>query len=197
MNQFRLIAMMIAASMLTGALLLINTGCDEEKDDNASLLLLLSPSGTKRIFQTASTYTGNLGGVAGADAKCMADANKPSGGVWKALIASSERSKSSNWVLKRNTTYIRTGDGAEIARTGLTKVIFSFPIVNTITTVPVTDVWTGLNVDWTNGTNCNNWSSDSDQDWGECGNSFRTDSGVIHYCGSSCNATYPIYCVEQ
>ena len=41
----------------------------------------------KTLFVTAAGYNGNLGGVSGADAKCMADANKPSDGkTYKAML---------------------------------------------------------------------------------------------------------------
>lgn len=44
---------------------------------------------SKRVFVTSTTYSGNLGGVAGADAKCQLHADAAAlGGTWKAWISS-------------------------------------------------------------------------------------------------------------
>ena len=86
----------------------------------------------KRIYVTSTAYTGNLGGIAGADAKCnAADANKPAGaGTFKALLVdaastSLRRACTSgncltggvgehiDWVLRPNITYLqRIGETA-------------------------------------------------------------------------------------
>ncbi len=48
------------------------------------------PTDHKRIFMTSTTYTGDLGGVEGADAKCALVADGANlGGTWKAWISSS------------------------------------------------------------------------------------------------------------
>lgn len=85
-----------------------------------------------RIFLTAAIFNGNLGGVAGADEKCNADSNKPTGNLsYKALIvdatnrtititgantASPEVSNVKDWPLKANTKYFQKS-GAEFATT--------------------------------------------------------------------------------
>ena len=59
----------------------------------------LTPSPTpapKRVFVTSTTYKGNLGGLAGADAKCQTRANAASlGGTWKAWLSDSTTSAAS------------------------------------------------------------------------------------------------------
>ncbi len=79
-----------------------------------------------KVFVSASTYDGNLGGAAGADAKCNADANKPSTGTYKAMITDDTRracSSSSNctsaaenidWVFQSGRLYIRSSDSARL-----------------------------------------------------------------------------------
>lgn len=53
-----------------------------------------------------SQFFGNLGNSTGADAKCMADANYPGSGTFKALIGTSSRQPGlSDWVLEPNTAY--------------------------------------------------------------------------------------------
>lgn len=47
-----------------------------------------SALGPKRIFLTSTVYDGNLGGLAGADAKCQARADAAHlGGTWKAILS--------------------------------------------------------------------------------------------------------------
>lgn len=79
-----------------------------------------------KVFVTAATFDGNLGGVAGADAKCNADTNKPSTGTFKAMITEDARracSLSSNctsaaenidWVFQSGRLYIRSSDSARL-----------------------------------------------------------------------------------
>ncbi|MBS0617639.1 MAG: DUF1554 domain-containing protein [Spirochaetes bacterium] len=45
-----------------------------------------SAASQKYIFLSATSYNGNLGGIAGADAKCNADAAKPNGSTYKAHL---------------------------------------------------------------------------------------------------------------
>jgi len=53
-------------------------------------LVKVGTPGIKRMFITSSTYTGNLGGVSGANSKCQTAANNASlGGTWKAFISDS------------------------------------------------------------------------------------------------------------
>lgn len=49
-----------------------------------------SPLAAARVFVTSTTYNGNLGGLAGADAKCQARATAANlGGSWKAWLSDS------------------------------------------------------------------------------------------------------------
>jgi len=72
------------------------TGLSLVKKNEAGNVLLLGPSTgcvapvTKRVFVTSSTYTGDLGGLVGADAKCQAHADAAAlGGTWKAWLSTS------------------------------------------------------------------------------------------------------------
>ncbi|TGM01369.1 DUF1554 domain-containing protein [Leptospira jelokensis] len=84
-----------------------------------------------KVFVTASTYNGNLQGAAangpaGADAKCNADANKPSTGNFKAMLTTSggarracdgtanctNAAENIDWVFQFGRNYIRSSDSA-------------------------------------------------------------------------------------
>ncbi|EED35397.1 conserved hypothetical protein [Luminiphilus syltensis NOR5-1B] len=153
----------------------------------------------KRLFVTRSGYVGGLGGIAGADAKCNADANKPSdGGTYKAMLAGGGRSAAptpSDWVLAADTKYFRPS-GVYIAGTG-PYVVFSFPLVSAVDP-GVGRVWTGLLNNWTAaGSTCDGWSGETLVD-GFYGLASRLDILAISIGASSCSgAQYPLYCVEQ
>jgi hypothetical protein len=85
-----------------------------------------------RIFTTNNTFTGNLGGISGADEKCNADSNKPTGNLrYKALLVDADNrtitinsantanptvTGTKDWALKANTKYVQK-DGTEFATT--------------------------------------------------------------------------------
>ena len=164
---------------------------------------------TCKIFVTASGFTGSLGGVAGADAKCMSDANYPGHGTYKAMIVdgssrvactsancSGGTSEHTDWVLHPTTSYTRV-DGTQIGTT-TSAGIFSFPLSASISTV---GNWTltGLAATWTaNGSRCLNWTSGVHAQLGQAGFSDHTDSGTIASATIFCDfATAGLFCVEQ
>ena len=105
-----------------------------------------STNNNLRIFVTAGTYNGNLGGVSGADNKCANATNNPyDGAVFRAMIMGDGRSTgSADWVLKPNTKYYRMDKATLIGETNAGKT-FSFPLSNSISTVG-SSPWTGM---WT------------------------------------------------
>ena len=107
-----------------------------------------SSTGPYRIFATASQYDGNLGGVSGADAKCMSDANKPAGSsTYKALIAATTRqSPFTDWPLKASTAYVEKNGVTPIGTTTAGRV-FTFNLSNAISPAGPF-VWTGIDTDF-------------------------------------------------
>lgn len=196
--KFRLFNIMLAVIMATASMALLTAGCDENSDDSNPLFLLTAlmnqGPGQKRIFVTDATHNGDFDGIAGADAFCMSDPNKPSGGTWKALIASSGRSRTSNWILQASTQYVRVSDSAVIGTTNSLGV-FPSPLTNAIDGSVI--AWTGLNDDWSNSTNnCNNWEADSSYD-GMAGILNITNNFLAANGNTTCAATLHLVCVEQ
>ena len=77
-------------------------------------------AGAKRIFVTKATYTGNLGGRAGADVKCQSAATGASlSGSWKALLAQTGAEATSR--MSSGTTYCSMAN-TEIYQPGFVKV---------------------------------------------------------------------------
>jgi len=168
--------------ILSTTVLLTTMACEnysEIESENAS-------GGDYKTFPTV-VYDGNLGGVTGADANCMADDNYPGTGTYKALIVDGLNriaSVSANagdgqvdWVLKANSNYYLT-DGATKIMTTDENSLFTFgSLDNSFNGVGFagSPSWTGLNQDWTaNANNCNFWNS-----------ALETDSANFGFTSSS------------
>lgn len=166
---------------------------------------------TKRIFVTNSTYNGNLGGVAGADTKCNADANKPVGGsTYKAIIIDGTNRRACNstsfctttagnninWAMTANTPYVRP-DGTTIKTTN-GGGIFVFPLTNAIAATSG-EVLTGIWDNWTisNMRECNLWTDGTSGSIVNFSVRNATDDQAIYATNDFCNVVRALYCAEQ
>lgn len=168
------------------------------------------PCTTCFIFVTSTPANGNLGGIAGADAKCMADGARPNNSVYKALLSDgSTRMACSNsgctadstgqkdWVIKPMTQYINANGQNVFYSNGYGTYDFAISFTNPVVAA-LYNVWTGLNTTWGSSTShCSQWS-DGTSNYGEYGTSNGVNSTFLFtsptdYCGGS---RY-LYCVEQ
>jgi hypothetical protein len=153
-------------------------------------------AGSCLVFVSASTYTGNLGGATGADAKCMSDANKPSGtNTYKAMIGSTgQRTILLDWVLAPHVDYYRTDSTTLIGRTD-SNAVFTFSLSNSITSA-TNEVWVGFhNAAFDILTDCTNWTSTTAN--GMVGNSQVIDATAVGVVSGACSVARHLYCVEQ
>jgi hypothetical protein len=156
----------------------------------------------KAIFITdTNTFDGNLGGVTGADALCMSDANYPGSGTYKALLVAATRSANpiSNWVLYPNVEYYRLADDVVIGTTNDDSV-FDMPLDASFGALNAY-AGMGVMVNWTNaGGNCSNWTSAAP---GSANASHLNQVGVNAIGGDGATtigcelATSHLICVEQ
>lgn len=141
-----------------------------------------------KIFITASTYNGNLGGISGADAKCQADSNKPATGTFKAMLVdgvsrtacttdncSGGVGENVDWVFQSGRIYIRASDSASLLSPNPAGIL---PVTtNNFSTNPFTlnhsfdsgslkEYWTGFAISnyWQEATQftentCNDWTT--------------------------------------
>ncbi len=168
----------------------------------------------KNIYLTTLGTNGNIGGIAGADAKCASDPSKPNAATFKALLvdqsnrvacttancANGSTAEHIDWVMAPNTRYIRPA-GTLIGTTNQNGII-PLPLISTIfygeNTNATDRVWTGIFDDWTTlqpaGTdNCVSWSAST-----STGGSSRVDEKVaIHDQIEACSGIYKLLCVEQ
>jgi hypothetical protein len=144
--------------VITFLLLFILSSCDVSGGNAPNLF------GNLKVFVTSSTYTGDLGGINGADEKCMADANYPGEGTYRALLSDGvTRSVNKDWVLIAGVKYVQADTGTVIA-TANSSSVFTFPLSASFKTSGSTlPYWSGLNASWVGESgladNCQNWSS--------------------------------------
>ncbi len=189
--------------VLTAAMGGISNFAGTTGSGNASVSLTYT---SYMIFVSSTTYSGNLGGVSGADAKCMADSNKPNSSTYKAMLIDGASRQACNngcanhsdWVFHASSAYYRP-DGTTLIGTTTSNANFSFPLSNSFSAVSYS-VWSGLNSDWSSGTvKCSSFSSNSPSDGGSYGATDATGSTAIS-SGSgqqACNTALRLLCVEQ
>jgi LruC domain-containing protein len=173
-----------------------------------------------RVFLTQATFTGNLGGVAGADSKCQAAAGAAGlSGTWRAWISDGQGRSPSSRFVKANVPYVRC-DGVRIADNwaDLTDGAIQNPINVTETgDAPMGGgnfIWSFTRTNGTPGlfnngsfacygTNCHcfNWTSTQTNNptigsavgrW-----AFMDDDWTDYSYGNFCSSRYRLYCFEQ
>jgi hypothetical protein len=155
-------------------------------------ITIINPTGPI-IFVTNSTSNGNLGGYAGANARCNADSAKPTTGfaaafAYKALL-NGNNATTSGLTYKRTDglTIIAVATGGDLR--GLNS------LTNSIATSG-NYAWTGYN---SGGplANCSNWTV-ADGSITGYGQPFRATSFYLGAGNSSCSTGgIPLYCVSQ
>ena len=166
----------------------------------------------KRVFVTTAMFTGaQIGGLAGADAKCM-QAAMAAGltGTYKAWLSDLTGSPSTRFTRSLLAPYVRT-DGFQLASNwdDLTDGTLSGPINRSANNQPAPGgaacdtnpvwVWTNTEPNGTSGgdaSSCANWTSTTGGSrWGR---NTNADTIWTSACfGSTCANTAPIYCFEQ
>lgn len=168
-----------------------------------------SSSGDKRVFVTRTTYTGDLGGLQGADQKCQTAADAFSiGGTWIAWL-----SDSSNHALDRI-----AGNGPWLNLSGETiftnrAMLMTLPLANISVqengeAASSSQVWTGTQTGGQQSTShCDDWSRSNLLSGGLYGefettgdsntNDGPTDTWTSSGFLSDCDNQMRLYCFEQ
>ena len=168
------------------------------------------------IFRSDVRFGGDLGGTAGADAKCDARAaalGYP--GTYKAIIGNNtvppnriacgnancgtpHVDDNTDWVLKANSRYYRAEDGALIGTTTADR-IFTFPLSAGFSSVDTSGVygWSGIAGNWRVGPRtCDGWSNSGTI--GDLSHPWEISSNVLGPgTGQNCSVTYWISCAQQ
>jgi len=155
--------------------------------------------GPKRAFVTSTATQGNMGGLAGADARCQALANAANlPGVYKAWLSDSQASPLTRFT-HSTLPYIRV-DGSQIAADWASLIgsshsggISSDEFGTYLSTI---SIWTGTNDNGSAASTCNNWTSNDSMLNGTFGGSTYSSAWSntgTHPCDFGTN----MYCFEQ
>jgi len=157
------------------------------------------------VFLSSMTYTGNLGGLSGADAKCqdLADAaGLP--GTYKPWLSDASSSPSSRFVRSSGPYHLVTGTTIAASYSALTNGAPLAPINVTETGggIGATNAtWTNTRLDGTGspfGNDCENWSTETDPlALGAIGNAEQSNSFWTSGGESACNPRRHLYCFQQ
>jgi len=161
---------------------------------------------SKIAFVTSTTYDGNLGGVAGADARCQARADVGinlgtlPAGTYRAFLSdgitqAASRVADARWTL---------GDGTLLATSKADLLDGFLPHAISMDEYGTPDVgafvWTGSNTDGTLAMadrTCTDWTSSLAGDIGVSGASSATSSHWTFSSFFGCNASNALYCLQQ
>jgi hypothetical protein len=162
-----------------------------------------SGAGVKRVFVTSVTFSGNLGGVTGADAKCATAAEAQTlGGTWKAWISSG----SVNAIDRINDV------GPWYLVNGIQKVFNNKANLSTTPLVAIDEdesgsqpswmgldgMWTGTSTGTASGNDCFGWTSALTTDLGTTSSPTTDQSwGGSSAGGIDCDQPEALICFEQ
>jgi hypothetical protein len=156
-----------------------------------------------RVFASSTPLTANIGGVAGADARCDDLAKQTGlGGKWDAWLSTSSSSPSVRFVKAQIPYRLVTGKIIAQDWADLTDGTIAAPIDRDEKggLVNAKEVWTGTlpNGAFRGGDNCNNFTSTSDELTTAVGVSDQAGNAWTHVYEQNCDRTEPrIYCFEQ
>ncbi len=162
------------------------------------------------VFVTSTTYDGDLDGLAGADAKCQAQADAAGlSGTFKAWLSDATGSPSTRFTRSVGAPYVLV-DGTVIADNyaALTNSPLQHPIDKTEAggAPPVEPifgrsvVWSGTNengtLKWQEHT-CSSWTSAASTDVATLGETTKSTDWSFAYGGGPCDRMQALYCFEQ
>jgi hypothetical protein len=179
---------------------------------NLDLATSCETRGKCRVFVSSVSYTGDLGGLAGADANCQTLATGQNlVGSWKAWLSDSKQDAATR--LHHSTVPYRlvdntliANDWAALTATNMVSLLHAIDHDEAMMPAPVNNICPGMgSAVWTNTTyagalefvneGCSDFMLGNGS--GQAGRTGAVDSGWTQGCGLSCNQMLPIYCFEQ
>lgn len=160
-----------------------------------------------KVFVTSTQYTGNLGGLSGADTLCQTRAAAGSatasltGGVWRAIASDSTTSAASRLNFNTGVPVVNTGGATIVSQTSQ---LWSGTLLTNIRTdedgtiLASGSVLTGSTSSGGSipGLNCINWTSNANGDSGRIGLMNSTDSNWISSAvAGDCDVAHHLYCI--
>ncbi len=163
------------------------------------------PSPDKRVFISSATYSGNLGGLAGADAKCNTEAAQAGlSGSYMAWVSNNEGSPSTRFV-QSNSAYVLV-NGTVVANNwaDLTDGVISAPINVTAIGQSLGSAQSWSNTTVVGGTkyanpslSCQGFTQASASNFAYTGINVGTNSTWTDHSNVSCGSAARLMCFEQ
>lgn len=159
----------------------------------------------KKVFVTSTTYTGNLGGIVGADAKCMERAAAGGlTGTFKAWIANGTTAPATSMTHSAGPYLLVHWESVADNWTDLTDGSLGRAIDQTEfgDSLSGAELWSNVNnigaSSATSDSHCNNWTDGTSNYFGTYGS--YSEFGVETWSAEgtlSCNSRRPLYCFQQ
>lgn len=178
-----------------------------------SLGVLSMPGDCNRalIFVTEDTYTGNLGGLTGADEKCQVSASQAGlPGTYKAWLSDSVTSATDRLNHSAIAYYSTNGALVAVNWDDLTDGALYSPVnanqFGNFTETASSNVWTGTDSNGISNitdpispglVSCQNWTADISFLIGPIGSKSSTNSTWTENGGLGCDQPARLYCVQQ
>ncbi|MGB7291827.1 MAG: hypothetical protein WBD99_06630 [Thermodesulfobacteriota bacterium] len=160
----------------------------------------------KLVFVTSTPYDGNLGGLAGADAKCQEAAdNAGLEGTFMAWLSDNSDSPSTRFTTLSLGPYITTRPGSGTIAGSWSDLTdreirdFINSNENGVSIIGSTEVWTGTGSNGGRGVldpTCDGWTSGDATELGVVGTTNELDDSWTFHNIRSCDNTFPIYCFQ-
>ncbi len=160
----------------------------------------------KTVFVTSVSFKGNLGGLAGADDKCQAQADGPASivpsGTYLAWLSDGTDSPSTRFT--KSTHPYMLPDGTKIAEdfADLTdgSILHTINIGPTGKPLGLQKIWTGTNADGTTAQSfmtCNGWMDPYVNAKGIVGSTVQTGTLWSSYQHDRCKRSHKLACFQQ
>jgi len=154
---------------------------------------ITTKAGQTRIFITSNNYSGNIGGLAGADATCQSEAGVLGySGFWKALVSSNSINAKDRVVIAY--PVVRASNEAIVVDS---LNLWDSNLENPVSTSNV-EVHTGTSANGNKSVTCGSWTIgiSSERDYRGLANS-TSNTWMSYSNGGYCSKAARLYCVDQ
>jgi len=160
----------------------------------------------KTVFVTSATFSGNLGGLTGADDKCQAEADGPASivpsGTYLAWLSDGTDSPDTRFTKSAHPYILPNGTKIAEDFADLTNgsILHSIDIDTTGELVGTQKIWTGTNPDGTTAQSfmtCGGWVDPYVNAKGTVGNTMQTREMWSSYQYDRCKRSHKLACFQQ
>lgn len=165
----------------------------------------------RRVFVTKELFTGNLGGIEGANSICQKEAEYNNvKGIFVAYLGDTTTSPAKNSKFTSYNGWYKTTNGIDVVKgwNGLLNDLFLFPInrhadgnLSQVSSV-WTNIWADSGTTKSDSWNCLNWTSNQEyinnyeSNYGRLGFNYSVNSEWVDWGYAGCHTTSALYCFQ-